>query len=367
VIEFSSRAQNFNRLSVSEFSGNLPPGTINLSSGSPALGLMPIDEFHSSVTKVLRNKQYLSFQYGPAKGCPELIDWITQHHGVDSAQVMITSGSQQSIDLITKIFIDKGDSILVETPTYSGALDTFTWAMADIKSMPDVGVIPNGTFKIAYVEPSYQNPTGRCWTGEQRKLFMKTAQQKNILVVEDAAYADISFEGENISLRNIDPTRVVYLGSFSKILNPGIRLSYIIAEPYIIDKLIAVKKITDMTTSYFLQLVVADLLSKLDFDQHILNLKRSYRKKRDLLIDALSRHCPEIKFNTPNGGIFLWATSQTSSEVLRERALTNGVSIVPGKEFYAHDPDLFSFRLSYSRITDKDADISALALKNSMG
>jgi 2-aminoadipate transaminase len=327
---------------------------------------MPIDDFQSSVTKVLHNKQYLSFQYGPAKGCPELIDWITQHHGVDSAQVMITSGSQQSIDLITKIFIDAGDPVLVETPTYSGALDAFTWAMADITGMPDVGVVPDGIFKIAYVEPSYQNPTGRCWTEQQRKSFMKMAQQKNILVIEDAAYADISFEGKNIALRNIDPARVVYLGSFSKILNPGIRLSYIIAEPYIINKLVAAKKITDMTTSYFLQLVVADLLTKLNFDQHILNLRRSYCKKRDLLVHALSTHCPEVKFEIPSGGIFLWATSSVSSETLRDRVLSNGVSIVPGKEFYACDPDLFSIRLSYSRITDVEADKSAMALKQSL-
>lgn len=366
MIKFSSRTQNFQRRSVSEFSGNLPTGTINLSSGSPALGLMPIDNFQTSVDRVLRDNQYLSFQYGPARGCNELINWIAHYHGVDKSQIMITSGSQQSIDLITKIFIDVRDSVLVETPTYSGALDAFTWAMADITVMPEVAVIPEGEFKIAYVEPSYQNPTGRCWTEEQRKSFMAAAQQKDMLVVEDAAYADISFEGSNTTLRDIDPSRVIYLGSFSKILNPGIRLSYVIADSVIIEKIIEAKKITDMTTSYFLQLVIADLLTTLDFSQHIEKLKKSYCKKRDLMVRALSTHCPEIKFDIPTGGIFIWATSSTPSEVLRERALANGVSIVPGKEFYAHDPDLFSIRLSYSRITDKDADASALALKQSL-
>ena len=363
---FSSRAQNFNRTSVSEFSGNLPTGTINLSSGSPALGLMPINDFQSSVTRVLYAKQYLSFQYGPAQGCPELIRWIAQHHGVDISRVMITGGSQQSIDLITKIFIDAGDPILVETPTYSGALDAFTWAMADITSMPDIATIPSGRFKIAYVEPSYQNPTGRCWSQEQRQSFMSQAQQQDILIVEDAAYADISFGDNNISLREIDPSRVIYLGSFSKVLNPGIRLSYVIAEPDIIGKLVTVKKITDMTTSYFLQSVVADMLISMDFEQHIKDLKRSYRKKRDWLVRALSMHCSDMKIKVPNGGIFLWATTFLPATELRDRALANGVSVVPGSEFYAQDPDLYSIRLSYSRITEKDAETAALALAKAL-
>lgn len=363
---FSSRAQNFNRISVSEFSGNLPIGTINLSSGSPALGLMPINDFQSSVTKVLHAKHYLSFQYGPAQGCPELISWISQHHGVDTSWVMITGGSQQSIDLITKIFIDVGDPVLVETPTYSGALDALTWALADITGMPDVATIPSGRFKIAYVEPSYQNPTGRCWSQEQRRSFMSQAQQQDVLVIEDAAYADISFVDAGISLREIDPTRVIYLGSFSKVLNPGIRLSYVIAEPKIIGKLIRVKKITDMTTSYFLQSVVADMLIAMDFEQHIENLKKSYRKKRNWLVQALSTHCPDMKIKVPNGGIFLWATTPLLSTELCDRALANGVSVVPGSEFYAHDPDLYSVRLSYSRITEKDAETAAQGLAKAL-
>lgn len=195
---------------------------------------------------------------------------------------------------------------------------------------------------------------------------MHQAQQQDVLVIEDAAYADISFVDAGISLREIDPTRVIYLGSFSKVLNPGIRLSYVIAEPKIIGKLVGVKKITDMTTSYFLQSVVADMLIAMDFDQHIEDLKKSYRKKRDWLVRALSTHCSDMKIEIPNGGIFLWATAPLLSAELRDRALANGVSVVPGSEFYAQDPDLYSIRLSYSRITEKDAEMAALALAKAL-
>jgi 2-aminoadipate transaminase len=366
MTEFSSRARCFNRRPVSEFSSDLPPGTMNLSSGSPALGLMPIDDFQTAMTRVLQDKKYLSFQYGPAQGCTELLEWLAQYHGVEVNQVMITSGSQQSIDLISKVFIDQRDPVLVETPAYSGALDVFSWVQADITPMPDVAEIPDGVFKIAYVEPSYQNPTGRCWTLDQRKSFMSEAQKRDILVVEDAAYADIFFDETSTPLRDIDATRVIYLGSFSKILNPGIRLSYVIAEPKIINKLVEAKKITDMASSYFLQSVTAEMLHKIDINVHLSKLRKSYHRKRDFLVDALSRHCPELKFPVPTGGIFLWAHSTISSLSLRDRALAEGVSIVPGREFYVQDPDLFSIRMSYSRITEEEANAAAIALCRSI-
>ena len=364
MIEFSARAKNFSRQPISEFSNDLPPGTINLSSGSPALGLMPINEFQEAAARVLHSKQFRSFQYGPAQGCPELLDWIADYHSVDRSQVMITSGSQQSIDLIIRIFVDDGDSVLVESPSYSGALDAFSWASANLVGMTSVATIPDGEFKLVYVEPSYQNPTGRCWTHQQRRSFMTEAQRKNMLVIEDAAYAEISFGNRNLSLREIEPARVIYLGSFSKVLSPGIRLSYVIAETRIISKLVEAKKITDMATSYFLQSVTENMLLSFSFDyhQHLVDLRRAYRKRRDWLIHALAKHCPAAKFNIPDGGIFLWVNTALPSDELRWRALANGISVVPGSEFYVQDPDPCAVRLSYSRITEKDAELAAQAL-----
>lgn len=366
MIEFSARAKKFSRRPVSEFSNDLPPGTINLSSGSPALGLMPLNEFQEAASRVLHSKQFLCFQYGPAQGCPELLSWIAEHHGVSPSQVMITSGSQQSIDLITKIFVDDGDVVLVERPSYSGALDAFTWASAEIVGMNSVADIPDGAFKLAYVEPSYQNPTGRCWTHQQRRSFMTEARRRNMLVIEDAAYAEISFSSSDLSLREIDPAQVIYLGSFSKVLSPGIRLSYMIAEPHIISKLVESKKITDMATSYFLQSVTANMMLSFDYHQHLVDLRKAYRKRRDWLIHALAKHCPAMKFNIPDGGIFLWATTALTSDELRWRALANGVSVVPGSDFYVQDPDAFAVRLSYSRITENDAETAAKALAKAL-
>jgi 2-aminoadipate transaminase len=317
---------------------------------------MPLDEFSNAVNKVLNDEKFRAFQYGPGQGNPKLISWISSHHGVDENQVLITSGSQQSLDLISKVFLDPGDSVVVETPTYTGALDTFSWYRAQLISPEHIADVPVGNHKLVYVEPTYQNPTGRSWSEEQRKSFIEKILCTDSFVIEDAAYADIWFENPIPSLRDRCPDRVIYLGSFSKVLNPGMRLSYIIAPTVIIDKLVQVKKITDMASSYFLQEVAYETLSNGKYESHMRRIRRVYQHKRNLLVSSLNESCPEIQFAVPAGGFFLWITTPNQSFRVRELALEKKVSVTPGVIFYAHNSESCTTRLSYVKISDDNIE-----------
>lgn len=361
-MDWSSKLKEYARPSVAEYSDNLREGVINLSSGSPALGLMPIEQFQHAVAATLENKQHLAFQYGPSVGNPDLISWIADRYGVNRAEVMITSGSQQSLDLITKTFIDAGDSVVVERPTYTGALDVFSWAQANIVEARTVADIPPGNHKLIYVEPSYQNPTGRCWGSEQRVSFVESLNHTPSLVIEDAAYSDISFSTAQTSLRNLCPERVIYLGSLSKLLNPGVRLSYVIAPAEIIRRLNRVKQITDMASSYFMQQVAFEMLSTGMLDAHIKRLGKVYCDKKNLLTSALAHHCPELKFENPDGGFFLWAKCKIEASKLRNFSMRENISLVPGHIFYARTPDLYNIRLCYSRVVENQVEKIAKGL-----
>jgi 2-aminoadipate transaminase len=326
---------------------------------------MPLEQVQKITEQVFEDVGSRAFQYGPTEGHAKLRKWLAEYHEVDVSTVMITTGSQQALDLISKIFIDPGSRILVENPTYVGALQSFDLFRADIDILnEDLSVGDLGDVRFIYVEPSFQNPTGRCWTMEQRKKFINNTG--NVVIVEDDPYGDLYFgKTAPMPLRKLAPDRVIYLGSLSKIFNPGIRMSYVIAHESIIERMRIVKQSADMASSTFLQEIVLGCLESGLLDRHLPKLRKVYRQRRDWLCSALEKHLPEsCQWNCPEGGLFVWIKlpKGMDSIAVHRRALESGLNFIPGNGFYVIDPDPLTLRLCYARITEPEADLAAQKL-----
>lgn len=347
--KFSRRVSNLYQHSVRETALLTPPGTLNLAGGSPALGLMPVDRLRESCNDVFSTLGANAFRYGNIQGVKDLVAWIARRHGVDESNVIVTTGSQQSIDIISKLMIDHGTEVAVENPTYVGARQVFDFFGATLFPITDISSPPQTS--LCYVEPSFQNPTGRCWTLEQRKLFLSRFPG---LIVEDDPFGDIYFgETRPVTLRELDPSRVIYLGSMSKILNPGIRLAYIIAPDELIEKLLCLKSAADMSSSVFVQEIVSHFLKNNDVNSYLDRIRTIYRQRSSLLYDSLAE-LPNLKVQPSQGGLFLWATADRDMKKLHDRSLEIGFNYMPGGDFFIESPDWSTIRLNYARISNHE-------------
>ena len=340
------------------------PQIISFAGGLPAPDVFPVERFREACAKVLDKQAQHALQYGASEGYEPLREMIARHtsrYGVKAKpeHVLITSGSQQALDLIGKLLINSGDRVLVEAPTYLGALQAFNVYGAEYLCVPsdddglrtDVLEAPlRSGPKFMYVLPNFQNPGGTTLAEGRRHELVLLADRYGIPIVEDDPYGQLRYEGEHLpplvvldreNLRRDDGYsigNVIYLSTFSKTLSPGLRLGWIVAPPEVITKLVQLRQAADLHTSTFGQMVAYEVARDGFLDEHIKLIRRVYGERRNVMLEALEEFCPpEVTWTRPLGGLFLWVTLPVGMDChqLFESALKQNVAFVAGDCFYA--------------------------------
>ena len=353
------------------------PGIISFAGGLPSPKTFPVAAFREACDKVLREDGHAALQYAASEGYAPLREMVAAMlpWEVDPAQVLITTGSQQGLDLIAKILIDAGSKVLMETPTYLGALQAFTPMEPHIVSVAsdDEGVdIADLTRHAAgarflYVLPNFQNPTGRSMSEARRVALSATAARLGLPIVEDNPYGDLWFDTPPpLPLTARNPGGCIYMGSFSKTLAPGLRLGFLVAPEALYPKLLQAKQAADLHTPGFNQRMVVETMKDGFLDRHVPAIRALYKSQRDAMLAAMQREMPaDVHWNTPTGGMFLWVRLPhgMSAVDLLPRAVEKNVAFVPGAAFYADKPDPRTLRLSFvtASIDQINTGVAALA------
>ena len=353
------------------------PGIISFAGGLPSPKTFPISAFQAACDKVLREDGHAALQYAASEGFAPLREQVAAMlpWPVDPAQVLITTGSQQGLDLVAKILVDEGSRVLVETPTYLGALQAFTPSEPDIVSvasddegvdLDDLRAKADGA-RFFYVLPNFQNPTGRTMSEARRAAFSAEAKRLGVPIVEDNPYGDLWFDQPPpLPLTARNPEGCIYLGSFSKVLAPGLRLGFMVAPKSLYPKLLQAKQAADLHSPGFNQRMVSEVMKGGFLDRHVPTIRALYKTQRDAMLAALQHHMPEgVQWNTPAGGMFLWARLPEGMNAveLLPRAVERNVAFVPGWAFYASQPDARTLRLSFvtASVAQINTGIAALA------
>ncbi len=353
------------------------PGIISFAGGLPSPKTFPVTAFAAACEKVLREDGQAALQYAASEGYTPLREMVAAMlpWDVSPAQVLITTGSQQGLDLVAKVLIDEGSRVLVETPTYLGALQAFTPMEPEIVSIAsdDEGVdIADLTAKAAgarflYVLPNFQNPTGRTMSEARRAALSAEAARLGLPLVEDNPYGDLWFDTPPpppLAARN--PDGCVYLGSFSKVLAPGLRLGFMVAPLAIFPKLLQAKQAADLHSPGFNQRMVAEVMKGGFLGRHVPTIRALYKSQLGAMLAALAREMPAgVEWNTPAGGMFLWLRLPAGMNAIEllPLAVERNVAFVPGWAFYADHADARTLRLSFvtSSVAQIDIGIAALA------
>ena len=357
------------------------PGIISLAGGLPSPKAFPLQEFTAACNTVMARDGAAALQYATSEGFAPLRQAVADMlpWAVDPDQVLITTGSQQALDLIGKVFLDKDSRMLVETPTYLGALQAFapqeplavSVASDDDGIMVDDFAAKVGTgadkARLAYVLPNFQNPTGRTMTEARRAALVAKAAELNIPLIEDNPYGDLWFgEAPPAPLTARNPDGCIYMGSFSKVLAPGLRIGFIVAPKAIYPKLLQAKQAADLHTPGFNQRVVAEVIKDGFLDRHVPTIRALYKQQRDTMLAALEHEMAglDVKWTRPAGGMFLWVRlpEGVNAQALLPAAVERNVAFVPGAPFYAEHPDTRTLRLSYVTATSDEIRTAIAAL-----
>jgi 2-aminoadipate transaminase len=353
------------------------PDIISFGGGMPAPDVFPLEEFTDACLRVMRDYGPQSLQYGPTEGYLPLREMIARHslrYGIEITpeNILITSGSQQALDLLGKILINPGDHILVESPTYLGALQAWNAYGAEYVTVPmdEHGMVTNALEealrsgpKFIYVLPNFQNPTGVTLALERRHELIQMADRYGVPIVEDDPYGQLRYEGEHLSsVVFLDSQfrdncsicyrgNVIYLSTFSKILAPGLRLAWVIAPPEVIRKLVQAKQGADLHSPTFNQYVAHEVAKGGFLDRHVKVIRDVYRERRDVMLAAMDGYFPPgVDWTHPEGGLFLWGTlpeSLNSADVLKT-AIERKVAFVPGAPFHPNGGGHNTMRLNFS-------------------
>lgn len=350
------------------------PAIISLAGGNPAAELFPGEELSKIAGKILMTNPTGALQYGTTDGVPAMKECAKARAAkVNSVkeddQIIIMTGANQGIDLTAKALINKGDKIIVESPSFIGSLNAFRTYESELVGVKveDDGMSMEGleealknndNVKMIYTIPTFQNPTGTTMSLEKRKRLIELANKYDVIVLEDNPYGDLRFKGEDLpTLKSMDTEgRVIYAGSFSKILSPGMRLGYIIGAPVICEKIEILKQVNDVHTPVLTQLMCVEFMKKYDIDKYIAKNRELYGKKCAVMLEAMEKYFPagKVKWTVPDGGIFLWCECPDIEDItpVLDKALEKKVAIVPGSNF-AIDITAPSnmFRLNYSSAT----------------
>jgi 2-aminoadipate transaminase len=362
------------------------PGIISLAGGLPSPDTFPVQAMRDATERVLRDAPREALQYAASEGYAPLREWVAAHMAgqgmkVDAAQVLITTGSQQGLDLVGKVLIDAGSRVAVETPTYLGALQAF--APYEPEFMPvacdEEGPLPDALgavqgARFLYVVPNFQNPSGRCLSQARRTAIALRARQLNLPLVEDNPYGDLWFdEAPPAPLASHWPEGTIYLGSFSKVLAPGMRLGYVIAPAALSPKLLQAKQAADLHTPGFNQRVVHEVIRDGFLDQHVPTIRALYKSRRDAMRAALEKHLPPgCRWTVPVGGMFFWVQlpAGVDAMALLPHAIERGMAFVPGEPFFAGAPQKNTLRLSFVTVDperiEKGIALLAEALKQAL-
>ena len=353
------------------------PEIISLAGGNPASELFPSDELSKIAGKILMTSPTSALQYGTTDGYPKMKECaISRANEVDAYsegdEVLIMTGANQGIDLTAKAIINKGDKIIVENPSFIGSLNAFRTYECELIGVDveadgmdivklEEALKSNPDTKLIYTIPTFQNPTGTTMSLEKRKRLLELASEYNVLIIEDNPYGDLRFNGEDLpTLKSLDTDgRVVYCGSFSKILSPGMRLGYVIGAPELLEKVEMLKQVNDVHTPMLTQMMCVQFMKKYDINKYIEKNRKLYKEKCETMLNAMEEHFPKgkVEWTVPDGGIFLWCTCPTLDDVsvVVNKALEKKVAIVPGSNF-AIDQNLPSnqFRLNFSSASKTD-------------
>lgn len=357
------------------------PGIISLAGGLPSPKTFPISAFAEACAEVLHKDGQAALQYAASEGYGPLREAVAAMlpWPVDPAQVLITTGSQQGLDLIAKVLLDPGSRVLVETPTYLGALQAFSPMEPEAVSVAsdDEGVLVDDLkakakdARFVYLLPNFQNPTGRTMTEARRAAVSAAAAEAGLPIVEDNPYGDLWFdEAPPLPLTARNPEGGIYLGSFSKILAPGLRLGFLVAPKAIFPKLLQAKQAADLHSPGFNQRMVAEVMKDGFLDRHVPTIRALYKRQRDAMLTALEREMQGlgVSFNKPAGGMFLWLRLPEGLDAvaLLPQAVERGVAFVPGMPFYAGAGDARTLRLSFVTASAEEIDTAIAALADAV-
>jgi 2-aminoadipate transaminase len=363
--QFSERAQQLQSSFIREILKiTQRPEIISFAGGLPSPATFPVERMKAAYDKVLSENGKVALQYGPTDGYAPLREWIanslsTEGSKIVPEQILMVSGSQQALDLLGKILIDEGSRVLVETPSYLGALQAFSVYRPEFKSVvtDDHGLVPSSLDAVAkgarllYSLPNFQNPTGRTLSVERRLELVETCARLGVPLIEDDPYGALSYKGEPMpKMVAMNPDGVVYMGSFSKVLTPGIRLGYVCAPLPLVRRLELAKQAADLHTAQLTQMVVHEVVKDGFLEQHIPTIRTLYGNQCQVMLDAMAEHFPAgVSWTRPEGGMFIWVTlpKQIDAMKLLDQALAARVAFVPGAPFYANEPETNTLRLSF--------------------
>jgi 2-aminoadipate transaminase len=358
------------------------PGIISFAGGLPSPKTFPVQAFAQACAKVLRDDGHAALQYAASEGYGPLREMVAAGlpWRVDPSQVLITTGSQQGLDLVAKILIDAGSRILVETPTYLGALQAFMPMEPDVVSVAsdDQGILIDDLAakagegpdraRFLYILPNFQNPTGRTMSEARRAALSLRAAGLGLPLIEDNPYGDLWFDQPPpLPLTARNPEGSIYLGSFSKVLAPGLRLGFLVAPAAMYPKLLQAKQAADLHSPGFNQRMVAEVMKDGFLDRHVPTIRALYKSQRDAMLAALEREMAglDVEWNSPAGGMFLWARLPQGVDAIEllPRAVDRGVAFVPGAAFFAGQADPRTVRLSFvtASVEQIDTGVAALA------
>lgn len=352
------------------------PKIISFAAGNPAPEAFPCEAVQKITAEILSQNPIGALQYSISEGYPPLREALKElarkryHVLGENDDLIIVSGAQQGIDLTCKCLCNEGDTIIVENPSFVGALNTlrsYNPRLVGVEMDEDginiekleAALKANPNTKMMYLIPNFQNPSGITMSYEKRKAVYALAKKYSVPILEDNPYGDLRFSGEDVpSIKSMDTEGlVIYCGSFSKILSPGLRVGYLIADKGLMGKIVVAKQCTDVHTTILSQMICERFMAEYDLEQHIERLRNIYRKKCALMISEIDKNfSPNVTHTNPDGGLFLWCTLPEGSDMMGfcSKAVEHGVAMVPGNAFttQASDPT-YSFRMNYSTPTDE--------------
>ena len=374
-IRFSDRANGLKASAIRELLKLTEmPEIISFAGGLPAPELFPIQEIKEVMVEVMDKDGAAALQYGPTEGYKPLREIIakqrmnTAHMNLTADDILVTTGSQQGLEFSAKVFLNKGDVVICESPSYLGAINAFQAyepKFVEVE-MDDDGMIiselekalkENPDARMIYTIPDFQNPTGKTMPDDRRKRVAELAAEYKIPVIEDNPYGELIFEGKvHDAIKSYDKEGwVVFLGTFSKILAPGLRLGWICASPEILNKYIIVKQGADLQSSSLDQRIAAVFMQKHDLNEHILKIREVYARRRTLMLESMDKYFPAgVKHTNPYGGLFAWVELREdldAAEIMKECVKEN-VAYVPGEPFFPTSARKNFFRVNYSNMPD---------------
>jgi len=370
----SASGKSMKRSAIREILKHLQkPGMISFAGGLPAPETFPVEDIKEITLEILENNGPDSLQYGTTEGDPLLRKMLVKRHneqglniGIDN--LIITTGSQQALDLIARIFLDPGDYVLCGLPSYLGALNAFSVYGAKLKGIPiDADGINTEDLehtiiklkelgrkiKFIYVIPDFQNPSGITIPESRRIKIIEIAEKYNLLIVEDSPYREVRFEGKSQKLmKELDKTgRVITLCTFSKIFAPGFRVGWVIGHPKILDKIVMAKQTADLCTSTFVQKIIARYMEKGLLEKNLLKTIDLYRQRRTIMLDCFEKYMPdEVSWTKPQGGLFLFVLlpDHINADIIFKKAIEKNVAFVCGSSFFCNESGRNTMRINFS-------------------